>query len=160
MGVCGHAYNKEYFANQCLSAGDSIIPYKFLRLLRHLPSHHLPHRALSRLNPGSTLQLTLAILHSPRPHPSQQLPIPPHRRLRPGLLRTARRQNLHLRYLSHLNLHPVRRRQPRRPHVRPVQERYTGGRCFCGVEDEERREGLPEMRMHDSGVGGVSSYEL
>ncbi len=30
MGVCGHAYDKEYFANQCLSAGDSNIPYKFL----------------------------------------------------------------------------------------------------------------------------------
>ncbi len=59
-------------------------PLQIPRLLRHLPSHHLPHRALSRLNPGSTLQTTLPILHPPRPHPSQQLPILPHLRLRPG----------------------------------------------------------------------------
>jgi hypothetical protein len=83
-GFAGHAYDKEYFANQCLSAGDSNIPYKFLRLLRHLPSHHLPHRALSRLNPGLNLQPTLAIRYPPHPHPSQQVPGPPHRRLRPG----------------------------------------------------------------------------
>ncbi len=119
-------------------------PHQMPRLRRHRPSHHIPHRALSRLNLGSILQLTLAILYPPRPHPSQQLPIPPHRRLRPGLLRTARRQNLHLLDLPHLNLHPVRRPQPRRPHVRPVQERYTGG-----------REGLPPIRMHDSEAGEV-----